>query len=657
MAQTRHHQTLGDYVTIAISPILIMAMVGSLVYFLLEVLYVGKYEFRLQWILFCFVFGIVLVARMSMRDDLSAPWGAYGLVLGFVVWVAICRFVQFDPDTLLAPFSWLVNAGLMAIVWWSAHQLTWDCTHIDDQVDASGVGLMQAAGLEDRKSNREDEGSRIEDGSSSRRAGSVSDRRMEDQGTKAVDGTKRAGDLQSSVLDSPVTHAPGSPQSSGIHWWERFRRYREAQWKKPHNPGVWVIYFSLAALPLFGLGQSLIPAEDEGRRRYVFWLMIVYLGSGLGLLLTTSFLGLRRYLRQRKLPMPKAIAGAWLTTGGLLIAGLLVVGTLLPRPNAEYPLIDVGNLVGSKDRQASRYASKGDSPGKGQGRASTDRPPENEKAESGSGNKPDKQGGNQSQGKSGQQKGDSKSDQKGTSKGNQKEKSGSDKKSEGESKDKSDKEKQKKDKGNSGRGSDSEDKESTPKSTPSFHTSIASWLSSALKWIVFAVLAIVVAFYLFRHGLKYLSNFTAWARRLLAALDALWQRLFGWWEPAADSPNGETESRIMETPPVPFSSFANPFRDGSSGEQSPEELVRYSFEALEAWGREHELPRTPEETALEFARRIGHATPGLDADVKRLAGLYAHAAYGRGRLTPAAIPTIREFWERLEGVTEAPLSA
>src|SRR5437667_7571858 len=148
MAQTRHHQTLGDYITIAISPILIMAMVGSLVYFLLEVLYVGKYEFRLQWILFCFVFGIVLVARMSMRDDLSAPWGLYGLVLGFVVWFAICRFVQFDPDTLLAPFSWAINAGLMGIVWWSAHKLTWDCTYIDDQVDASGVGLMQAAGIE-----------------------------------------------------------------------------------------------------------------------------------------------------------------------------------------------------------------------------------------------------------------------------------------------------------------------------------------------------------------------------------------------------------------------------------------------------------------------------------------------------------------------------
>jgi hypothetical protein len=60
---------------------------------------------------------------------------------------------------------------------------------------------------------------------------------------------------------------------------------------------------------------------------------------------------------------------------------------------------------------------------------------------------------------------------------------------------------------------------------------------------------------------------------------------------------------------------------------------------------------------LEFARRIGEATPPLDADVKRLGGLYARAAYARGNLTQAAIPILQQFWDRLESVTEAPLSA
>ena len=48
--------------------------------------------------------------------------------------------------------------------------------------------------------------------------------------------------------------------------------------------------------------------------------------SGLGLLLTTTLLGLRRYLRQRKLQMPGAMTGLWLGIGGALIAGFLPLG-------------------------------------------------------------------------------------------------------------------------------------------------------------------------------------------------------------------------------------------------------------------------------------------------------------------------------------------
>src|SRR5262249_23137892 len=94
-------------------------------------------------------------------------------------------------------------------------------------------------------------------------------------------------------------------------WWARYQRFHSEQKKKPHTPGVWVVYFSLAALPLFGLGQAQIPAEETARRASAFWLLCIYVASGLGLLLTTSFLGLRRYLRQRKLNMPKAITAAW----------------------------------------------------------------------------------------------------------------------------------------------------------------------------------------------------------------------------------------------------------------------------------------------------------------------------------------------------------
>src|SRR5205807_3824539 len=95
------------------------------------------------------------------------------------------------------------------------------------------------------------------------------------------------------------------------------------------------------------------------------------------------------------------------------------------------------------------------------------------------------------------------------------------------------------------------------------------WLGTLLKWIVFAVVAVAVVIVVLRSGLKWLANFTDWARRLLAALEAWWQGLFG------RRPRGErqAEDAAAETAVKklrPFSSFRNPFLDGASNQHSPE---------------------------------------------------------------------------------------
>src|SRR5262249_22492887 len=141
-----------------------------------------------------------------------------------------------------------------------------------------------------------------------------------------------------------------------IGWIQRYLRWRNAQDKKAHTPGVWVVYFALAALPIFGLGQSLIPVEQKDSRHFSFWLMIVYVGSALGLLVTTAFLGLRRYLKQRKLQIPASMAGLWLGLGGGVILLFLTIAAVLPRPASETPIVDISGATGSKDRDASQYA-------------------------------------------------------------------------------------------------------------------------------------------------------------------------------------------------------------------------------------------------------------------------------------------------------------
>jgi hypothetical protein len=87
------------------------------------------------------------------------------------------------------------------------------------------------------------------------------------------------------------------------------------------------------------------------------------------------------------------------------------------------------------------------------------------------------------------------------------------------------------------------------------------------------------------------------------------------------------------------------------------ELVRYTFAAAQAWARERDLGRQIGETPLEFAGRVGREVPALEADLQRLAVLYARAVYSRGALPGNSGEQLRQFWQRLETVVEQPLSA
>jgi hypothetical protein len=623
---------LADYVTIALSPVLIMALVGSLVFFLLEVLYAGQYAGQLQWTLFFFVFAMVLVARISIEMG-SERAGMYGLGMVLAGFLALQLYLKFPEDSPLAMFGWAINLGLMLLIWWCANKLTWDCTAIDDNVDASGQGLLEAAGLDQ------------------------------------VAPAKPEEELESEEPEKPPIRSTGL-----VGWWERYERYRDEQRKKPHTPGVWVVYFSLAALPLFGLGQALIPAEDGERRRYVFWLMACYVASGLSLLVTTAYLGLRRYLRQRKLRMPVAMTGIWLALGGGMIVVLMIVGALMPRPNAEYSLFKFTPL-GSKERNASQYAMRSEGSGKGQGSTSADKPKDDQEAQQGAGTKRDPKAQGTTQGKSGSGAKSGKSKTGGKSSGNkggnsrsqsrQKDDSGKnqDEKKDDEKRDQEDEQKDdEKDKDTEKSGSPSRFEPSKTTSTRTSNNSVSKVVSSlgkvgpVLKWILIIAGVLAIGFFLLRSGLRFLANFTTWAQRLLDALRSWWESLFGSAKKESESSREEQEESEPVVRLQPFASYPNPFHDGRAEEMSPNDLIRYSFEALQAWAYERDLERHPKETPLEFAARLVEEVPGLEAEAQRLAGLYARVAYARARFGDASKGPIKQFWERLQAVAERPLS-
>ncbi len=610
-------KTLADYLVIAVSPALIMTLVGSLVYFLLEVFYQGSFTGRLHYILTLFVFAAVLIGRISIEDGRERA-ALFALPLAVATLLATTKFVEYQ-GSLLGPYSFIINCGLVALIWWCADRLTWDCTMIDEEETGSGEGLLDAAGLGEKPV-----------GWDKRASASAGPPRQD--GASSDGGPALAGLAGPTLRDGPTLRTPRG---------------------KPHAPGVWIVYFSLAALPLFGLGQLAIPVYQESRRRYAFFLLAVYVASGLGLLLTTSFLGLRRYLRQRRLPMPMVMAGTWIALGCALIFAVMGLALLLPRPNAEFAASQLPRVMGSPDQKPSEHAVgdegvKSDEPGRtdpneqgkpGEGQGNGKHPDGKPSDRPGDGKQ---DGGKQDGGKQSESKPES-SKQDGEKKptgqpdsdkaagprttgaparqqpeGDRKEQSkGEGRKSDGKPP------QQPPDQERNGGSPDSQKSEEKPKSggqpekPPEQHpgsqapekpapqlkpppvdfASAFTWLLPLVQIVFYIVVAGLAAFWAWRHRVGILAAL----RDLFAGIRSWWERL---WGRPGKTAEAAAEGERGSSRPRQFADFADPFATGMATQLTSDQLVRYLFEALEAWAAEKGCPRASDQTPHEFARSV-----------------------------------------------------
>lgn len=526
MAKETRENDLFDLVLEVINPALVMGLIGSLTYFLLDVGYRGRYDDQLRWTLFFFVFAIVLVARISFKMG-SDKAATYGLLLGGVTFMATMRFVE--------GVGVIFNLVMILAIAASAYLLVKDTTWMGKPNRDPQHGLSES-------------------------------------------------------LSDP---------------WQLISQFRSN--KRPH--GLFVVWFTLAALPLFGIGQSLIPVGDVDRRNSAFWRMTMYVGCCLGLLLTTALVNLRQYLKARKLKLPTPMAARWLATGAMMVLAALVIAALLPRPQSETPLLALTPL-GSRDRDANQMARDAKNAGEGEGQPGGDGKDRDSRDGSGDKGQPDEQS------KSGSADGKKGAGgKKGSEKAKGEEKSGP----------------------TGSGGKDKGDDNQSPKSEPSkAFESVMSFLQSLLRWLVILAVIAVVALVI----LRFLANSKGWAA-------AWWQKfmnLFG------RKPGVETAKASIVRPPPPsrsFASYPNPFADGTAEHRDGVELIRYSFAALEAWSREQGQPRGECDTPLEFAGAVGKLDRELVQPAGRLAALYSRLAYAKRSKTGQEKEIAKAVWDAM----------
>ena len=534
----------ADWLVLAVTPALLVSLVSCLLFFIVDILYRGRHGGRMEWILFFSTVGMVLIGRVRLIDEIAKRASLYSAALGGLVWIGLGMYIP-PPDGWPFPAHIAAMGTLVALGFWVTRILVLDTTDLNDDDEIEGQGLLAAGGLEDDPAER---------------------------------------------LRAQVENATGRAHLQKIIKPARIRR----------PPGGVVVLFCLVTLPLFGLGQALIPVSEPERRWRSLLLLMGYLGSGFLLLLTCCFLGLRRYVARRGISMPPSMAAAWLGTGSLVVGIVLLGALLIPRP------ADTGGIVALLTQQQSpAKATKKESGGFHQDDAKSTGSSNDKNAKT-----PDKNG----KGK----------DQAGKQSGSKK---GQDAKKESADNKRSDPPK-----------NDTSAKDANPNMADRL-SELMSGIMPILKMIIAAAIVVMLVLFLAWRAAMGYSN-TDWVNRWLGWLFKLWDGLLG-----RTSKRPIRESECLQIPAEswkPFVDFSNPFT-GRYPLDGPE-LVREVFAGVVAWGRDKRLPPRTGETAREFSKRMGNEYPALEEGLQKLANLVDQVEYAPESPVVVQRESLQELW-------------
>lgn len=300
-----------DWLTELAIPLGVFGLLGSLLYYLIEVRSVvaGPHAVGpLRWVVFWFLLAVIGIARIRTKYGGAAIAGYYTALLagaiGLFVWVYTERLGALTGHRGDHLMTLLFNWSVVGTVWWAASAVTREAT-LEENV-----------------------------------------------------ATQLEGGLWTLLADEwqyvrPADH----PEPPANH----------AQ-VRPRHPGRLVLWVSLAALVLFAVGQRTIGSEGR-HARIAFWCMSVYVLCALLLLALTNLSALRMKVRRRGISLSPAVTPAWIVASAIIVTAIIIFAAVMPRGTAP-PQRPLKSPVSDWPSQAERPGPR-EGPTEGMGRQGT----------------------------------------------------------------------------------------------------------------------------------------------------------------------------------------------------------------------------------------------------------------------------------------------
>lgn len=549
----RQETSTADLVVEVGIPVATMALVGSLTFFLLELGGSGG-SATLHFVFFCYIVGVVLINRVHAMFAGHGGATGYSIAMAVVMFLFVLVFTSMHgyiagtANDMTAGMPLLTNLLIVAVVWVVADRVTKSCSFERDANADTGEGMIRSA----------------------MRPWAVK-KEVEKDDTEKVEDEKDV---------SPF--------------------------RKKH-PGRAVFYFAFLAIPMFAIGQNMIPEASPDAVQALFVHTIVYIASSLLLLMFTSYEGLRRYFNSRETNLPGHVGGFWIITGALIVFAAIAVARRMPMP-VPLPGTPESVLVAV---DGNRFTSRGPKVGMqdpaesdSSGRAKEER------------SKPgDKNDGRNTAADSSRSQANRRAD----------------------------------------RGSGKE---------PLFQrmmNSIHQWfvgfprLTQALMAVSLVVLGVIVVPLilagiagLFGGGRRVLKALFGWAprvfRRLLEAFGLIRAPRFAFTKPRF-SLRRRKRSKLAGL--ATAARYPNPFMNNTAESMSLTKLIEYSYQALVARGRDMGITPSLDQTEYEFLRLYSERRPESCGSARRITEMHLFNEFCESDPPDEWRPWLQEFWQEM----------
>lgn len=310
--------TPADHFVNIVTPVLIYALVMSVLMFLLNVrfIYTSVFDTNLRYFAFFFVLGVVALNRLIARDGSHEAF-LYAFALGLTV-----AFYTFSTTELFnvgavtrnfmnsnAYAATLFNMTVVILLWWMVNRLTHECC-VDENSVAGDIGLFSATAEGFRKRLQLAAAPPPQTTAERMRAADIDEPWYGISAYDPMDFEKRQ-----------TTKTRSKPALDF-----------SARLPKRH-PGMALLYFSVPVMIVFSLGLPIIQHMGMSAVRMGAYYMYVYTFCALALLTITCLRQLRAYFRVRYVNMPQALPWFWLGTAAMMILIIMWGAVNLPMPS------------------------------------------------------------------------------------------------------------------------------------------------------------------------------------------------------------------------------------------------------------------------------------------------------------------------------------